>query len=741
MKVAVMDVDGTLLPGSLAGPLPRRLRDAGLVPADRYARLHSAVAGGDPEDPAGRLDATRLFGELLTDVPRRIVEEVAAEVWQERRKDLFGFVLPLIAALKSNGFVTMLISGGPQAAVAHLAADLAVDHFRGSRFEEEEGLYTGRVASVDIDAKDRAAEELAGAPITWSQSIAIGNSLGDVQLFHRARHGICFEASPRLRALAHDHSWPLADRHSILGVLRNHTTGPVIAPDVPRSSRPPRGLSMATRRLTGHLLSHVGPDGAIRCVPESRVTESALLLTLLRRERAHPSAQHALRGYLESRAPLADAFDTAVINATLHGVSVPQPDRLIEQVFKGIAQHSSARKRLALSAILTVVGPKTFHVDAPSYAFNHRGEATWTQLRMVAIHHLNTPEPVAPELTSRLLRMTEHACRHGIYEQQTFSHLFAFLAISRVLPGHSLVREGVGPFLDAMNPDGGLPFIVREEVFTTATAGLALARARAPRSILTEMADYVATLQSLEGGWANAEHVEQTDVDTTTQVLAFLQAVEPNRYRDQIAGARRYLCSYMRPDGGVPTFLPGQPGEPTMTANTAAALIPYIRAHRDQFDRAIGYLLDAQHPDGTFERSWSLSESNAMFRALHTLRLARRRSSAAHQGRLTPAIDAIHTRLLTTANPDGGWGQTPGEDSDPMSTAYSLSALAAEHRDSAVVHNGVRYLLTKQQPDGGYASVSDQAAPRPLRYSVPVLPDIFVLLALAHLGPPVRYST
>ncbi len=169
-----------------------------------------------------------------------------------------------------------------------------------------------------------------------------------------------------------------------------------------------------------------------------------------------------------------------------------------------------------------------------------------------------------------------------------------------------------------------------------------------------------------------------------------------------------------------------------MTANTITALHPYHFAHTALLERATRYLINAQKPDGTFERSWSLSEANAMMRSLNALTLTHRHNPASHQGRLAPAIDSIHQRLLVTPNADGGWGQTPGEDSDPMSTAYTLTALAPTHRTHPTVQAGLHYLLGQQAPDGGYSCLSDQAAPRPLRYTVPVLADIFVLLALTH---------
>ncbi|MGW7254279.1 haloacid dehalogenase-like hydrolase [Streptomyces sp. NPDC054834] len=739
MRIAVLDVDETLIADALAGPLPTMLAEAGLVPQDRLARLRRAQVASDAEDPQAAARMNALFAAMLTDVPCRAVSAVTARLWQRQRARLFAFAMPLAGALKEAGYVPLLISGGPQEMVAHLACELGVTLFRGTEFEAADGLFTGRVASTVADGKDRAAQELAGAGhIDWPGSLAVGNSLGDVSSLSRAGRPVAFEPSPALRMLACHRSWPVCDRTSLLTYLRDQAALPVPLPALARRMPPAHRADPATsvgsarRRLTERLLAQVGGQGAVTGECYSRVTESALMLTLLRRANTLPGVQSRLHAYLSRSRGAADAFDTAVIDATLNGIPPADRHRLIEQTFSGAAQHSSDRKKLALEAILTVVAPEPFHVDAPSHAFEHHNEATWTRLRQVAIHHLHVPEPVAPELTARLLRLTERGQARGVIEGNVFAHLFALLSLQRTVPDHRVIHDGVTALAKAVRDDGGMPFIISEEIFCTATAGLSLARAGADRNVLYAMADYLAAQQAGNGGWAYAQGVVQTDTDTATHTMAFLHMVDPERYRAHITVARQFLAAHLGEDGGMPTYLPGQPSEPTMTANTITALHPYRFAHATLLERTTAYLLTTQKTDGTFERSWSLSEANAMLRALNALTPAHHRNPASHQGRLGPAIDSIHQRLLVTPNSDGGWGQTPGEDSDPMSTAYTLTALASTHRNHPTVQAGLHHLLRRQNPDGGYTSPSDQAAPRPLRYTIPVLTDIFVLLALTH---------
>ena len=96
MRIAVLDVDGTLIAGTLAGPLPAMLAEAGLVPRDRLARLRRAQAALDAEDPQAAARMHELFAAMLTDVPCRAVSAVVADLWQRQRKRLFDFTRPLV---------------------------------------------------------------------------------------------------------------------------------------------------------------------------------------------------------------------------------------------------------------------------------------------------------------------------------------------------------------------------------------------------------------------------------------------------------------------------------------------------------------------------------------------------------------------------------------------------------------------------------------------------------------------
>jgi phosphoserine phosphatase len=224
IRIAALDVDGTLLDGQLGRPLLRGLLDAGLVSAEAFAPigLHLAGLASDGFEDAGVVAETyRLYAETLRGVSCVPVDTLLAETWTAQRDDLFAFVRPLVAELRHAGFVPMLISGGIHELVGMLAAELGIDRYRGMSLERARGVFTGGVAPSFGAPKDEVARALAGGrSIRWSQSIAVGDSLPDAELLRRVGHPYAFEPTPALAARARLDGWTITGRETLEPLVR-----------------------------------------------------------------------------------------------------------------------------------------------------------------------------------------------------------------------------------------------------------------------------------------------------------------------------------------------------------------------------------------------------------------------------------------------------------------------------------------------------------------------------------------
>ncbi|WP_217211780.1 prenyltransferase/squalene oxidase repeat-containing protein [Streptomyces sp. AC550_RSS872] len=505
-------------------------------------------------------------------------------------------------------------------------------------------------------------------------------------------------------------------------------------PDLDRSLA---HIRLQAMRLRDGLASQVEEDGLVRDRCGSRVLESALLLSLLRKTSTLPHVHDGLADYLRNARP-DGPMDTMIVEAAMGRPG--QHDRAVAYLDE-FRHHSGARKRLMLSTLLSLTGVMPIGTNTDAHALHYQGYAAWTELSLCAIkilhgHAHGGHAAVSSADRDYLAGRLESAGPGQVWEGNALAHLIALHALHACQPDSPLLHGGIAALCRIRNSDGGLPFISGQEIFVTALAGKALAAARAPRSLLIQMADRISGLQQRDGGWGYTETTAQTDVDDTAVCVEFLRIADTARYRQVVARAEQYLGGMADPRGGFSTYVRGHQREVDMTAGAVMALSASWQDHAPLVDKCVDFLLCAQRDDGTFENSWTRSRSSAIHRVLDALRhippaLADRSARIAH------ATSASTGYLARTQNPDGGWGYHPGKDSDVVSTAHALPVIAhTGHRHT--LRRGLHYLLTHQNADGGYTSVPDQVGPRPLPFDYPVLADVHVLNAFTqlHHAPP-----
>ncbi|MDI5965461.1 SDR family NAD(P)-dependent oxidoreductase [Streptantibioticus silvisoli] len=509
---------------------------------------------------------------------------------------------------------------------------------------------------------------------------------------------------------------------------------------VPRAAAAPgERIRSAADRTARRLAPAVAAGGAVPDRCGSRVLESALLLALLRASGGHEAERDGLTRYLTARRPDADAADALLIDACLDPrATAPHAGRAVRELSPGLDSGTAGRgqfKAVMLETVLHLLcGAPLSGTPVPDAVAPDR-ITTFTDVNLLAVrvvraHASGRPHAVASAERDRLIALLRTGRDRVLWEGSAATHLLGLHAVRTFRPREPVVADGLLRMSLARNADGGVPFLDSQDVWLSAVAGLAFLADRRLRHLTGRMARFVTAWQADDGGWPFASGIAQTDVDTATRCVEFLRAADPVRYAAQVRRGAGYLTRMAGTDGGFPTWVRGEAPDVDMTAGAVIALAP-DRAARpgpaDLLRRSVGLLLDAQRPDGTFERSWTVSESSGMARVLDALHAARdlMPSTAA----LDTAVDRAVGRLADTQNPDGGWGQRPGDDSDVLSTAQAVPVLVRAGAHDTV-RRAVDHLLARQQADGGFTSVPDQVGPRPLPFDFPVLANVHALTAL-----------
>lgn len=237
LKVAVLDVDGTLYPGALGVELLRALMAAGACDRTRAEGVFEVLRQykqGAIDFPTMAARAYTLYARALEGVRCDTVDALARKVWEEERRKLFGFVRPLVSLLKEAGYWSLIISGSPQEMIQCVAEELGISQARGALFSRSEGHYTGSVdlSSGALGEKSRIFDAVTrGQEVRLERCFALGDSITDSALFERLGLPVAFEPEPALQVLAQQRGWAVASREDVLERTRMLLAAP--APGAP----------------------------------------------------------------------------------------------------------------------------------------------------------------------------------------------------------------------------------------------------------------------------------------------------------------------------------------------------------------------------------------------------------------------------------------------------------------------------------------------------------------------------
>ncbi|RJO70634.1 hypothetical protein D5S18_25790 [Nocardia panacis] len=224
MKYAILDMDGTLFPGVLGAHYLRNLIDDGVCHRDAATACLAAI------EQYGALTARRdrvrvlhtayeAYAAAMEGVAPTAVRSTAARTWAACRGRLYPFATDLIELLRGAEYRLHLISGSAHPLVQEVVVGLGLDAGWGAMVAVENGRHTRDLVYAPGYPGGKAVimRRLVDDPeFDGAGSFAIGNSVGDAEVFEHVGSVIAFEPDAELRALAASRSWSIADRDTVV---------------------------------------------------------------------------------------------------------------------------------------------------------------------------------------------------------------------------------------------------------------------------------------------------------------------------------------------------------------------------------------------------------------------------------------------------------------------------------------------------------------------------------------------
>lgn len=234
---AVFDIDGTLIRWQLYHAVADAMVKRGIIDARKYnsvlearnnwkARIN-ADSFTDYEKSLIALIDTAIIG-----VDYELFKEVCTDVINRYQNQVYTFTRDLIAELRLNNYLIFAISASPIELVSLVAAYYKLDDFRASIYEVEDGKLTGKSQILNGTAKPQYLTELINKyHASRENSIAVGDSEGDIGMLKMVKRPIAFNPTKKLIKEAQTNGWEIvAERKNVVYQLKYNHGQYILAP-------------------------------------------------------------------------------------------------------------------------------------------------------------------------------------------------------------------------------------------------------------------------------------------------------------------------------------------------------------------------------------------------------------------------------------------------------------------------------------------------------------------------------
>lgn len=229
-KFAVFDIDGTLFRSSLYRELANELIDMGCISNDdlineirRTRQRWHARESTDAYDEYDRVVSTGV-DNLLSTIPVNLYYEAVERTIQANRMRVYAYTRNLISQLKSEGYFLVAISGSPKELVEAFAKTYGFDIWIGQDWIRTPNGFTGEIIKTHTDKHLHLERLVEQHNLTLSDSVAVGDSAGDITMLAYVEKPIAFNPTDELIAESTTRHWPMViERKNIAYTLKPDT--------------------------------------------------------------------------------------------------------------------------------------------------------------------------------------------------------------------------------------------------------------------------------------------------------------------------------------------------------------------------------------------------------------------------------------------------------------------------------------------------------------------------------------
>lgn len=211
-KFAVFDIDGTIFRSSLYIEIVYELARQQTIdlPKNKHDKAYSGwLTRRDKGYDNYRNKMVEFMESQLKGMEVADFERAADTVVANQADHVYVYTRRLIKNLKDEGYFLIALSGSQTQLVERFAQKWQFDDFVGQVYEQKNGVFTGQSSKSHKDKELLVEPLIVMNSLTWRDSIAVGDTEGDITLLKKADRAIAFNPNRALYRTAVESGWEI----------------------------------------------------------------------------------------------------------------------------------------------------------------------------------------------------------------------------------------------------------------------------------------------------------------------------------------------------------------------------------------------------------------------------------------------------------------------------------------------------------------------------------------------------
>lgn len=213
-KFAVFDIDGTLIRWQLYHVIVDKLAKQGSLGIDASAKIQEARMKWKNRENSDSFreyetELIATFEAAITTIKSSEIDLLVSSIILEYKDQVYTYTRDLIKSLKNDGYFMLAISGSHHELVSKLSEYYGFDDSIGSKYERSGEGFSGSASIPSFDKADALSNLVSKHHLTYTESVAIGDSLSDAAMLELVENPIAFNPDKKLFKQAQSNQWKI----------------------------------------------------------------------------------------------------------------------------------------------------------------------------------------------------------------------------------------------------------------------------------------------------------------------------------------------------------------------------------------------------------------------------------------------------------------------------------------------------------------------------------------------------